>query len=165
MNEPRSTPPVTSKAKRILSSIAGFVIVVAAIALGRYLGSEGVSSVIKSSNQNQTQERVTNYFTDTSSWKAFTSPIGRFAASFPSYPKSETQMLNIPGVGAPVKSDRYSSVTADGTEYFIDTATYPPEVDTSNPEKNLEGGLNGEIASTAGNKLVSSCIFQLDEHW
>ena len=114
--------------------------------------------------QERTVDRVTDYFTDSESWKEFYSPVGRFTASFPTYPEHEKNELEIEGAGVTVAYDSYSSVTPDGTAYIISISEYPAEIDTATPEVNLEGALNGMIQSREGNELVSSGMTTFGEY-
>lgn len=142
--------------KKILGTVGAVLAFIVAFAVFRYLASEGTSKVINTYNENKAEQRVGDYFTDTSSWKEFNSPVGKFSALFPAYPGHETDNLTIPGSGAELKYDTYTSETSDGTTYMVNTSVYPSGIDTSNPETNLEGSLNGMLASNENNKLVSS---------
>ena len=132
-------------------SIVGIVILVGVI-------SGATKYLLKNGFSNDAEKNVDNYFTDTSSWKEFNSPVGKFRAEFPTYPEHEAESVKIPDSELTIKYDTYTSEKTDGTIYFVNTAVYPPEVDTSNPETNLEGALNGTIASSPKNKLVSSSL-------
>ncbi len=108
------------------------------------------------------EEKVVNYFTDTSAWKEFNSPIGQFRAEFPTYPNHETESIEVPNTQLTLKYDSYTSEEVNGTIYIIGFTTYGFEIDTSNPENNLEDALNGMLISTQGNKLVSSNLTYFD---
>lgn len=142
--------------KKILTALGSIAIFILAFAGTRFLTDKGTKAVVDEINQKQTEKRIVDYFTDTSGWKEFNSAVGGFRATFPSYPNQETDSLQIPGIESPVKYNSYSSETQNGTFYMVMVSKYPPEVDTSNPDKNLEGALNGIINSREGNQLVSS---------
>lgn len=141
--------------KKIFGSIGAIAVFILVFAGARWLSYEGTSKVIDEYKENKTEQKVVDYFTDTSSWKEFNSPVGKFKATFPAYPAHETDNIDT-GTGLTLKYDTYSSETSDGTSYMVNTVVYPAEVDTSNPETNLEGSLNGMLASNDGNKLISS---------
>ena len=140
--------------KKVLTIIGSFAIFILVFFGSRWLSYEGTSKVISEYNNNKTEQKIEKYFTDTSTWKEFNSTIGKFKATFPTYPEYETQNIEIRGFS--LKYDIYSSETSDGTTYMINMVTYPSGVDTSNPDINLEGSLNGALASDEGNKLISS---------
>lgn len=108
------------------------------------------------STKETAQENVANYFTDTSSWKNFNSPVGRFKAEFPTYPKHKTESVPVPNTQLTLKYDSYTSEEANGTAYLVNVTTFDSQIDTSNPDNNLEGALNGMLSSTQENKLISS---------
>jgi len=114
------------------------------------------------SSDKTVEEKVVNYFTDTSAWKEFNSPIGQFRAEFPTYPNHETESIEVPNTQLTLKYDSYTSEEVNGTIYIIGFTTYGFEIDTSNPENNLEDALNGMLISTQGNKLVSSNLTYFD---
>ncbi|MDX9964278.1 hypothetical protein [Desulfobacter postgatei] len=144
------------KIKSVFGSIIVVVIFILVFAIARWASYEGTTKVIDEYDNNKAKENTVNYFTDSSSWKKFESPVGRFSATFPTYPTHDSENLDIPGTQLVMKYDMYSSETSDGTAYMINTSTYSDEIDVSNPETNLEGALNGMLASSEGNELVSS---------
>ena len=141
--------------KKIFSSIGAIAVFILVFAGARWLSYEETTKVIDEYKENKTEQKVVDYFTDPFSWKEFNSPVGKFKATFPAYPAHETNNLDT-GTGLTLKYDTYLSETSDGTSYVVSTVVYPAEVDTSNPETNLEGSLNGMLASSDGNKLISS---------
>lgn len=124
------------------------VILTSLIFIGSFLPEESV--------EQQATDKVTNYFSQSEEWKVFNSALGQFQATFPTYPTHETDNIQIPDSSITLKYDSYLSETSDGTTYFVNTVTYSSEIDTSNPETNLEGSLNGMVASSEGNEVISS---------
>lgn len=157
--EPKQATSVNAiekwRTKKVLSSIGAIAVFILAFAGARWLSYEGTSKVIDKYNENKTEQKVVDYFTDTSSWKEFNSPVGKFKATFPSYPAHKTDNIDT-GTGLTLKYDTYTGETSDGTSYMVNMVVYPAKVDTSNPETNLEGSLNGMLASNDANKLISS---------
>jgi hypothetical protein len=132
---------------KILSVIATVVLVRVIFGVGEYLAKNDFSG--------DGEKIAYEYSTDTSSWKEFNSPTGKFKAEFPTYPKHEAETIKIPNSELTMQYNAYTSKKADGTVYFVNSTVLPSAVDTSNPETNLERSLNGMVANP-GNKLVSS---------
>lgn len=159
-----STQTIPKKSKKILASVISVLTFIIIIVVVRWITSEGISGIFNKSNQNKTEQKITDYFSNNSTWKEFVSPVGHFGAEFPTYPKHETQNLKVPNSQLTLKYDTYSSELSDGTAFIIGTTTYSSEIDTSNPEVNLEGALNGVLASNDANKLVSSNLTYFGSH-
>ncbi|MBI5152169.1 hypothetical protein HZA39_01430 [Candidatus Peregrinibacteria bacterium] len=115
-----------------------------------------IDSSIYASSGERTKEETAEYLMDGSQWKEFNSAAGKFKVLFPAYPDHETQNLEIPGAKLPLKYDLYSSRSKEGILYIVNAAVYPPEVNTSKPEINLENTLKGMVSAAKGNKLTSS---------
>jgi hypothetical protein len=150
--------------KQQLVAVGAIIAFVLAFGAARWLSYEGTSKVLDTYNEKRTEQRVGDYFAETSSWKEFSSPVGQFRATFPAYPAHDANTANVPGTDLAVTLDTYSSATSDGTTFVVTTGVFPPEVDTSNPNANLEGSLNGMIASTEGNRLLSSSPTNFNGH-
>ncbi len=129
-------------------------IMLAIVGLIVLMGTIFIDSSLYSLPEKESEKKVIDYFANQNEWREFNSATGRFRALFPAYPVHKTNNLRLLGVGSPVKQDSYSIKTADAF-YAIYVATYPPEVDTSNPETNLKSSLNGML-SVEGNELISS---------
>lgn len=114
--------------------------------------------------EQQATDRVSDYFSSTEEWKVFNSALGQFQATFPSYPTHESDNIQIPDSSITLKYDSYLSETSDGTTYFVNVVTYSSEIDTSNPETNLEGSLNGMVTSSEGNEVISSSFTYFDSY-
>jgi hypothetical protein len=132
------------------------------IAAGIFIGNLATQYFFNSNNVRPTAQQLVqktaDYFNSTSSWKEFNSAVGNFKVIFPTYPRHETKVVSIPNTNLTLTYDTYTSQEPNQTTYFINTSVYPSSVDTSRPENNLEGSLNGMVAVTDGNKLVSSNI-------
>ena len=109
-----------------------------------------VSSTVVSSTLANT---LNSYFNGTSTWKSFNSTTGHFSASFPSYPKHTTTPVSIGSLQ--LNLETYGSRQSDGTEYAVNFAAYPQQIDTSNPHNNLEGSVNGSVQTTHGTLMSS----------
>lgn len=130
------------------------VILTLLIFIGSFLPEESI--------EQQATNKVTNYFSSTEEWKVFNSTLGQFQVTFPSYPTHETDNIQILDSTITFKYDSYLTETSDGTTYFVSTVTYPFEIDTSSPETNLEGSLNGMVASSEGSEVVFSGFTYFD---
>lgn len=153
----------TSLVTKIAPALALGVFILVFLA-ARYLGQVGTEAVIDEYRDQKTVNKATEYFTDpsTSEWREFHSPIGQFAAEFPTYPSHDTDSFNAPGIDASIRYDSYSS-EADGVYYAVNVFSYPPEVDTSVPDNNLEGSLNGMLTTTES-ELISSSLGYFKGH-
>lgn len=130
-------------------------IIFAVVAVALFFVALGIDISKESSpTEKTTQQDVTNYFTDTTSWKNFVSTSG-FSILVPKYPTSETQNIPIPNSDLVMQLDTYTSETSDGTTYLI-TVNTPLGVSSDKPLTNFDGPLNGMLASDPTNKLVSS---------
>ena len=130
------------------------VILTLLIFIGSFLPEESI--------EQQATNKVTNYFSSTEEWKVFNSTLGQFQVTFPSYPTHETDNIQILDSTITFKYDSYLTETSDGTTYFVSTVTYPFEIDTSSPETNLEGSLNGMVASSEVSEVVFSGFTYFD---
>jgi hypothetical protein len=142
-----------SKSKQTISAVIGIVVFILAFVVVKYITQEGISAVSDGISKNKTEKVVTNYFTDTSTWKDFNSTLAGFKATFPVYPTHETEPLDFGGYS--LNMEMYSAESSNGVFYAINFVTYPNEVDTSVPENNLEGSVNGTLQSIDG-ELISS---------
>jgi hypothetical protein len=116
-----------------------------------------VSYFINVRNANKTDkvlENVNNYFESNENWKEFNSTSGQFKVDFPSYPGHDSQTVPLQA-DLTMTIDTYES-SKNNVSYGVNTVVYSSEIDTSNPINNLEGGINGMLASSEGNTLVSS---------
>lgn len=147
--------------KKTSSSILLIIIFIAIFAISRWASQEGTSAIIDKYKEEKTESKVTNYFTDKSSWKEFNSTLGNFQASFPVYPTHETEPLSLEGYA--LSMEMYGAEESNGNYYFINFTTYPAQVDTSIPENNLEGSVNGTVQSIDGS-LFSSKFIYLGSH-
>jgi hypothetical protein len=149
--------------KGVLASIVSFVVFILAFGTVKYLTQNGFSALSNTNTEKQQVQQATqkavNYFTDNTNWKDFSSTLGRFSVQFPNYPSHQTQNLNAPGIQTPIKMETYSSEQDDGTTYAINFTTYPSdEVDTSVPENNLEGSVNGTVQTLEGDLINSKFV-------
>jgi hypothetical protein len=55
--------------------------------------------------------------------------------------------------------EMYSAEESNGNYYFITFTTYPAQVDTSVPENNLEGSVNGTVQSIDGTLISSNFTY------
>jgi hypothetical protein len=155
MKSPEFTATLTSPRYK-LDNKGWIMFAMGAVVL--FLVALGIDTSKGSGVRDAAQQNVNNYFTDTSTWKEFTSPVGGFKAVFPTYPQHTTDTQTIPNSRVTVKSDGYESDLANGTRYMINVFSYSEGLNVSNPDNNLEGALNGMISSTPGNKVLSSNI-------
>lgn len=144
--------------KSPIAGIVSVIITILAVGMGNYLAREAFSN----KSNKTTVNNVVSYFNDTSTWKDFNSTLGNFSASFPVYPSHESTPQDIPGVGK-VNTETYSADQTDGTTYMVSFTTFPKIVDTSVPENNLEGSINGTIQGVGGT-LISSKFSSLGDH-
>lgn len=151
-----------NKTLKIFSGIGGVVILIIFSSVIRWAVSGGTDRIISESEKSKTEQKLADYFTNTSTWKEFNSTVGKFKAAFPAYPSHETNDIGLPGSTLSLKYDTYAAETSNGNGFLVNTSVYPVEVDTSKPDNNLEGSLNGMLASNDGNKLISSQLIDLD---
>lgn len=111
-------------------------------------------SMVNYSTKEASQQKVEDYFTDSTSWKSFVSTSG-FSVLFPKYPTLETENIPIPNSNSIMQLDNYASETLDGTAYLIMVST-PLGISSNKPLTNFDGPLNGMLASDPTNKLISS---------
>lgn len=142
--------------KSPLASIVSVVVVIVAFVGAKYLTQEGISAVRSGVSDHRTEQKVTNYFTDTSGWKDFNSTLASFKATFPAYPTHETTPFQIPGSDQSTNFEMYSAEQSDGTFYMVGYINYGSAIDTSVPENNLEGSVNGTVQSIDGTLISSS---------
>ena len=148
-----------SKSKSTIVAVVGIIAFILAFVVMKYITQEGISAFRGGISKNQTEQKVTNYFTDNSTWKDFKSTLGSFRASFPVYPTHETEPLNLPGLSQPVNMEMYSAEESNGAFYLITFINYPSQVDTSVPETNLEGSVNGTVQSIDGTLISSNFTY------
>jgi hypothetical protein len=86
-------------------------------------------------------------------WHTLTGPDRAFTADIPSAPKySMVQMKT--GAGAAYVMHQYV-LEQGNTAYVVQTATYPGDVNVSNPRANLQGGLDNAAKNMEGGKWGS----------
>jgi len=102
------------------------------------------------------EEKIIEPPADTSQWEEFSSVTERFKVLFPTYPNREIEEMKIPNIKSPAKNIYYSSERSDGVIYVVNITIYPPEIDISKTEANLENALNEQLASMRGELISSS---------
>src|SRR3989344_2714754 len=107
-----------SKSKSTIVAVVGIIAFILAFVVMKYITQEGISAFRGGISKNQTEQKVTNYFTDNSTWKDF-----------------------------------------NGAFYLITFINYPSQVDTSVPETNLEGSVNGTVQSIDGTLISSNFTY------
>ena len=86
-------------------------------------------------------------------WHTLTGPERKFTADMPAAPKyTATQMKT--GSGSPYTMHQYLLEQGDAA-FVVQSAIYPQDVDVSNPQANLQGGLNNAAKNMEGNKWAS----------
>lgn len=143
----------------VIVAVVGITSFILAFVVMKYITQEGISAVRDGVSKNQATQKVTNYFTDNSTWKDFNSTLGNFRASFPVYPAHETEPLNLAGLSQPVNMEIYSAEESNGVFYLITFINYPSQVDTSVQENNLEGSVNGAVQSMDGTLISSNFTY------
>jgi hypothetical protein len=161
MTEQNQNNQSPNKMKSVAVALIGIIAFIGAFVIVRYITSEGISAVSDGISKNKTEKVVTNYFTDTSTWKDFNSTLAGFKATFPAYPAHETEPIDFGGYS--LNMEMYSAESQNGVFYAINFITYPNEVDTSVPENNLEGSVNGTLQSIDG-ELISSDFTYFGQH-
>jgi hypothetical protein len=86
-------------------------------------------------------------------WHRMTGPDKSFTAELPSAPKYTATKLKT-GTGAGYTMHQYMVEVGD-IAYVVQTATYPPDTDASNPRANLQGGLDNAARNMDGGKWAS----------
>ena len=105
---------------------------------------------------NDVNSLIYNTFYNTSTWKEFDSTIGHFKASFPVYPSHTTTPVNLPGLNQTMYLETYGGAQSDGTTYAVNFVAYPQQIDTSIPQNNLDGSVNGSVQTTGGTLMSSN---------
>lgn len=81
----------------------------------------------------------------------FVSKEGGFRITFPSAPEEKTQQ--IPSALGPIESHFFQSTRGD-VEYVVSFNDYPAQIGQVDPDKILEGAVNGAIGAVKGAKLL-----------
>jgi hypothetical protein len=108
-----------------------------------------------SDKTDKTIERLTEYFTS-EEWKEFNSTIGQFKVLFPVYPEYSVETMPIPDTQEEITVNMYIAGQSDGTTYMVGIGSYSLEIPGGYETEMSEDGVNGVVASTEGNELVSS---------
>lgn len=133
--------------EKISKKLVGIVLVILLIIITSYL--------INRNSNSPTNSAMPDYFSDSSSWKEFNSVEGTFKVSLPTFPKHETQSINVPNSNITGTLELYTA-DKDSSSYFIQAIRYNGGIDISNPKANLEGGFNGRVAEIPNHKIISS---------
>lgn len=141
-------PKNEKKVNKILKQVTAIFVFLLVLGISRSL-----SESLFKDGVNGTANNVKNYFSG-SEWKEFTSTEGKFKINFPTYPKTERSKKSLEGID--LSFTHYESETSNGDAFIASFTIYPQSVDTSDPKTNLEGSVNGVVASRSGNKLISS---------
>lgn len=134
-----------------LQGVFGIIAFVIAFSVVSNLTKNGFS-YFKNKN---TSSKVENYFSETLEWKEFNSALAGFYVLFPVYPSHESTPTYSSALEETITLELYSSEQKDGTTYAVAYIKYPEKTNTSVPENNLEGALNGMLQGN-GSKLISS---------
>lgn len=106
-------------------------------------------------NTQQIVNEVFNKLT-TNNWLEYNATAGQFKVQLPKYPEINSYEVQIPNTTIKYTENDYMVEVDDYTSYYVTSAVLPAEVDISDPNKNLEGSVNGSVQSTEGNELISS---------
>lgn len=90
-----------------------------------------------------------------SDWKSFTSTQGNFSIVFPTEPQEIDQKIDIPKTELSIQYQTYLSEPHDNVVYVVSVWTYPPEIDMSRPEVNLQDGFGGMLSALPGSEVIS----------
>ena len=106
-----------------------------------------------SSDTNQNTNQVVSQ-----SWITYTAEVnkGNFTASLPTQPTFSTDSQILTNTNISAIADTYESTGSDGASYTVDYIHYDGKVDLSDRKTVLKNVLDGMVANSANNTLVSS---------
>lgn len=96
-------------------------------------------------NSKQTQEK----------WTTFTAKKDGFSVSLPSQPENIEQTIDIPKTDLKISYNTYLSEPSDSVVYVISVWNYPPQIDMSKPEVNLQDGFGGMLSALPGSEVLN----------
>ena len=148
-----SPPPVKGRAflnNRVLTRIISIIVFIAVAGAVKFI----ISEFSKGDTEHAVQRAYNNL--TTTGWTEYNATAGQFKILVPKYPVLETEEVNVPNSTLKYTQHIYSSEVDSNTVYYVVMAVYPAEANTSNPNANLEGAVNGTVTSAEGNELLSS---------
>lgn len=147
----------SNKPSKIKWSTVGWIIVVVIFG-GSFLYDRVFQKLLSNSSptvaHQESVNRTTDYFRPSEEWKNFVSPNSHFKVLLPKYPEQSSEPLDVPDSDIKIPANYYSADT-DDYSYLIAVFEYPPEA-VSNPQANLDGSLNGMLASNSSNEIIST---------
>lgn len=132
-------------------------IIAAIVAFG--LVKWGISAL----QTNKTNNNLTTYFSE-ETWQPFNSTEGNFKVNFPTYPTTEPSKTETLG-GIKATRTQYSADSKDGDSYNVVYGFYPDILPQDYNVKNgIEGSINGMVASSKSNQLISSSFVNIGNY-
>lgn len=95
-------------------------------------------------------------------WTAFTSTEDGFSVDLPTNPEHVSQTIDIPNSPMKISYDTFISEPDDSTVYVISVWDYPPQVDMSKPEVNLQDGFGGMLSALPGSEVQEMKMTDVD---
>lgn len=100
------------------------------------------------------KETVTKSDDSKDTWKSFTSSKGNFTIKLPTEPQEIEQKIDIPKTDLSILYQTYLSEPEENAVYVVSVWTYPPEIDMSRPEVNLQDGFGGMLSALPGAEVL-----------
>ncbi len=125
------------------------MIAVGVVSLAHLLSAE-VNEVIPAEEMKQVE------------WQLFTSTEGNFTIQLPTEPQIVDQKIEIPKTDLLIRYQTYLSEPHENVVYVVSVWTYPPEIDMSRPEVNLQDGFGGMLAALPDAEVKSMRQFEVE---
>lgn len=107
----------------------------------------------KHSTKNQGQE-----------WQTFTSKSSGFSVDLPTKPEHVQQTIDIPKTDLKIEYNTYLSEPSDNVVYVISVWNYPPQIDMSKPEVNLQDGFGGMLSALPGSEVMNMRMTEVQKY-
>lgn len=105
---------------------------------------------------NFVQAAEINLIASKEEWQKFTAKDNGFSVEFPKKPTHVEQKIDIPQTDLSIRYDTYLSEPDDTSVYVVSVWYYPPQVDMSKPDVNLQDGFQGMLSALPGAKVMKS---------
>lgn len=88
-------------------------------------------------------------------WMEFDSSKGGFSVDVPTQPEHVHQQIEIPQTNLNISYDTFVSEPSESVVYVVSVWHYPPQIDMSKPDVNLQDGFSGMLAALPGSQVLS----------
>ncbi|MCH9609921.1 MAG: hypothetical protein S4CHLAM45_13530 [Chlamydiales bacterium] len=97
-------------------------------------------------------------------WKSYTSSKSNFSVQFPTTPEEIDQTIEVPKTDLKISYNTFISEPNENSVYVVSVWVYPPEIDMSKPEVNLQDGFGGMLSALPGSEVLSMNMIEVQGH-